>query len=76
VQTHSETYLKNIDTKLTTILTLPILAQDVQVETNNNLFATLADFFARIKQNQYNLSVTRSALALLGIIPTSRQSTY
>jgi hypothetical protein len=61
VKTHFETYRKNIDTKHSIIPTLLILAQDIQIDntSDKNLFAKPADFFIRIKQNQYNLKMTR-----------------
>jgi hypothetical protein len=73
-----KTYLKNIDTKLTTILTHPIYTVETRVEDSSekNLFTQLANFYGRIKLNQHNLEMVRVALAVLGIVPTSWQSTY
>jgi hypothetical protein len=59
VQTDLETYLKNINTKLITIPTLPILAQDVRIRDTPelNLVTELGSFLERILINRHNLEM-------------------
>jgi hypothetical protein len=77
VETNLQTYLKSIDTKLSSIPTLPILAADVRIRDTPeivNLPTELGTLLGRIMTNRHNLERVRVALALLGIVPTDWQS--
>jgi hypothetical protein len=73
VQTNLETYLKNIDTKLSTIPTLPILATDVRIRDTPDILdlpTALGDQLHRMMDNQHNIERLKVAIVTLGIIPT------
>jgi hypothetical protein len=77
VETNLETYLKNIDTKLSAIPTLPILAGDVLIRNTPEVVTLpteLGSLLGRIMDNRHNLERVRVALLLLGIVPTDWQS--
>jgi hypothetical protein len=78
VESNLETYLKNVDTKLSTIPTLPISAQDVRVRDipEVNLAEELTDIKSIIASVIHNLERLRVVLASHGIKPADWKQPY